>query len=130
MTVEELRDLGCSFALDDFGTGLASYSYLKILTVDYLKIDGSFVRNMAEDPVDYALVDSINQIGHILGLKTIAEWAENQSTLTQLRALNVDFAQGYGVGEMISIDELQLLKQGDESPVTGPGGPQPQHPKP
>lgn len=106
--IEELRDLGCSFALDDFGTGLSSYTYLKILAVDYLKIDGSFVRNMAEDPVDYAMVDSINQIGHILGLKTIAEWAENQSALTQLRALNVDFAQGYAVGETISIDEFRL----------------------
>ncbi len=106
--IDELRSLGCSFALDDFGTGLSSYSYLKVLPVDYLKIDGSFVRNMTEDPVDYAMVDSINQIGHILGLKTIAEWAENLSTLTQLRALNVDFAQGYGVGDMISVEDFSL----------------------
>jgi diguanylate cyclase (GGDEF)-like protein/PAS domain S-box-containing protein len=106
--IEELRGLGCSFALDDFGTGLSSYSYLKILPVDYLKIDGSFVRNMTKDPVDYAMVDSINQIGHILGLRTIAEWAENLDTLTQLRALNVDFAQGYGVGDMISVEDFHL----------------------
>lgn len=106
--IEELKDLGCSFALDDFGTGLSSYSYLKLLPVDYLKIDGSFVRNMTEDPVDYAMVDSINQIGHILGLQTIAEWAENLSTFNQLRALNVDFAQGYGVGDMISVEDFRL----------------------
>jgi len=111
--IEALRDLGCSFALDDFGTGLSSYSYLKILPVDYLKIDGSFVRNMAQDPVDLAMVDSINQIGHILELKTIAEWVENQNTLMQLRALNVDFAQGYGVGEIISLEDFRLA--GDDA---------------
>ncbi len=97
--ITSLKKLGCYFALDDFGAGLSSFSYLKGLPVDYLKIDGSFVRHMAEDPVDYAMVESINQIGHILGLKTIAEWAEDSATLNQLRALNVDFAQGYGVGE-------------------------------
>jgi diguanylate cyclase (GGDEF)-like protein/PAS domain S-box-containing protein len=111
--IDELKALGCSFALDDFGTGLSSYTYLKVLPVDYLKIDGSFVRHMTEDPVDYAMVDSINQIGHILGLKTIAEWAENPGTLTQLRALNVDFAQGYGVGNMISLEEFQPPGQGE-----------------
>jgi diguanylate cyclase (GGDEF)-like protein/PAS domain S-box-containing protein len=109
--IDELKALGCSFALDDFGSGLSSYAYLKVLPVDYLKIDGSFVRHMTEDPVDYAMVDSINQIGHILGLKTIAEWAENPGTLTQLRALNVDFAQGYGVGDMISLEEFQSRSQ-------------------
>ena len=97
--ISNLKELGCYFALDDFGAGLSSFSYLRDLPVDYLKIDGSFVRHMAEDPVDYAMVESINQIGHILGLKTIAEWAEDNATLNQLRALNVDFAQGYGVGE-------------------------------
>ncbi len=97
--ISNLKELGCYFALDDFGAGLSSFGYLRDLPVDYLKIDGSFVRHMAEDPVDYAMVESINQIGHILGLKTIAEWAEDNATLNQLRALNVDFAQGYGVGE-------------------------------
>lgn len=106
--IEELRELGCSFALDDFGTGLSSYAYLKILPVDYLKIDGNFVRDIAQDPVNYAIVESINQIGHILGLKTIAEWAENQATLTRLRALGVDFAQGYGVGETILVEDFRL----------------------
>jgi EAL domain-containing protein (putative c-di-GMP-specific phosphodiesterase class I) len=106
--IEELKSAGCSFALDDFGTGLSSYTYLKELAVDYLKIDGGFVRNMADDPVDHAMVDSINQIGHILGLETIAEWAEDQHTLNQLRALNVDYAQGYGVGKIIALDDFEL----------------------
>jgi diguanylate cyclase (GGDEF)-like protein/PAS domain S-box-containing protein len=115
--IREMRALGCSFALDDFGTGLSSYAYLKQLPVDYLKIDGSFVRNMTDDPVDYAMVDSINQIGHILGLKTIAEWAENPGTLTQLRALNVDYAQGFGVGDMVAVEEFQLPDAGSEAPT-------------
>jgi diguanylate cyclase (GGDEF)-like protein/PAS domain S-box-containing protein len=106
--MQELGALGCPFALDDFGTGLSSYSYLKELPVTYLKIDGSFVRSMTEDPVNYALVDSINQIGHVLGLKTIAEWAEDRSALNQLRALNVDFAQGFGVGQAIPVCDLTL----------------------
>lgn len=106
--MQELSALGCSFALDDFGTGLSSYAYLKELPVDYLKIDGSFVRGMSEDPVNYALVESITQIGHVLGLKTIAEWTEDKSTLTQLRALNVDFAQGFSVGEPVPVCDLTL----------------------
>jgi len=106
--IKRLKSFGCRFALDDFGTGLSSYSYLKELPVDYLKIDGSFVRNMATDPVDYAMVESINQIGHILGLETIAEWAEDQTILNQLRVLNVDYAQGYGVGEPMPLKEFRL----------------------
>jgi diguanylate cyclase (GGDEF)-like protein/PAS domain S-box-containing protein len=106
--MQELGALGCSFALDDFGTGLSSYSYLKELPVEYLKIDGSFVRDMVEDPVNYALVESITQIGHVLGLQTIAEWAEDEATLTQLRALNVDFAQGFGVGESVPLCDITL----------------------
>lgn len=106
--MQELNALGCTFALDDFGTGLSSYTYLKELPVDYLKIDGSFVRGMSEDPVNYALVESITQIGHVLGLQTIAEWAEDKATLTQLRALNVDFAQGFGVGEALPVCDLTL----------------------
>jgi diguanylate cyclase (GGDEF)-like protein/PAS domain S-box-containing protein len=106
--MQELSALGCTFALDDFGTGLSSYGYLKELPVDYLKIDGSFVRGMTEDPVSYALVESINQIGHVLGLKTIAEWAEDKNILNQLRALNVDFAQGFGIGQAIPVCDFTI----------------------
>jgi len=106
--MQELSSLGCTFALDDFGTGLSSYRYLKELPVHYLKIDGSFVRGMGEDPVNYALVESITQIGHVLGLKTIAEWTEDESTLTQLRAMNVDYAQGFGVGKLMHVRDLTL----------------------
>jgi EAL domain-containing protein (putative c-di-GMP-specific phosphodiesterase class I) len=117
--MQELSALGCSFALDDFGTGLSSYSYLRELPVDYLKIDGSFVRGMSEDPVNYALVESITQIGHVLGLRTIAEWAEDESTLMQLRALNVDFAQGFGVGEPVPLCGLTLADAVVPPPLEG-----------
>jgi diguanylate cyclase (GGDEF)-like protein/PAS domain S-box-containing protein len=96
--MQQLAELGCSFALDDFGSGLASYSYLRELPVKYLKIDGSFVRDMNSNPVNYAMVSSINQIAHVLEMKTIAEWAEDHSTINQLRALNVDYVQGYAIG--------------------------------
>ena len=98
-----LSAMGCTFALDDFGSGLSSYNYLRELPVEYLKIDGSFVQDMNSNPVNYALVASINQIAHVLGLKTIAEWAENDSTINQLRALNVDYAQGYAIGTPLPV---------------------------
>lgn len=106
--MEELSTLGCSFALDDFGTGFSSYSYLKELPVTYLKIDGSFVRGMSDDPVSCSLVESITQIGHVLGLKTIAEWAEDKRTLDRLRTLKVDFAQGFAVGAPVPVADLTL----------------------
>ena len=101
--MRELSEMGCTFALDDFGSGLSSYNYLRELPVHYLKIDGSFVQDMNSNPVNYALVASINQIAHVLGLKTIAEWAENDSIINQLRALNVDYAQGYAIGTPLPV---------------------------
>ncbi|MGD8885617.1 MAG: EAL domain-containing protein, partial [Gammaproteobacteria bacterium] len=92
--ITALKEDGFYFALDDFGSGLSSFNYLKHLPVDFLKIDGSFVKDMLEDPIDYAMVESINQIGHILGLKTIAEFVEDNETLQKLKLLNVDYAQG------------------------------------
>ena len=92
-----LRGMGCSFALDDFGTGLSSFGYLKKLSVDYLKIDGAFVRDMVRDQVDRAMVESINQIGHIMGLKTIGEYAEDEAALLALERAGVDFAQGNAI---------------------------------
>ena len=101
--IRTLGELGCSFALDDFGSGLSSYAYLRELPVQYLKIDGGFVHNMHLDPVNYALVASINQVAHVLGLKTIAEWAENDSIIAQLRALSVDFVQGFAIGSPLPV---------------------------
>ena len=93
--IRTLKRLGCKFALDDFGSGLSSFAYLKNLPVDYLKIDGSFVRDIVTDEVDLAMVRSINELGHVLGKKTIAEFVENEAILAKLRELNVDYAQGY-----------------------------------
>jgi diguanylate cyclase (GGDEF)-like protein/PAS domain S-box-containing protein len=96
--INQMRSLGCEFALDDFGSGLSSFRYLKHLPVDLLKIDGAFVKNMASDPVDRAMVASINQIGHVLGIRTVAEYVEDAQSLELLRTLGVDFAQGYHLG--------------------------------
>ncbi len=90
-----LKTKGCRFILDDFGSGLSSFAYLRDLQVDFLKIDGEFVQNMMEDRVKRAMVESINQIGHVMGLQTIAEWVENRQTLEALKEFGVDYAQGY-----------------------------------
>lgn len=97
--INALKELGCKFALDDFGTGLSSFGYLKHFPVDYLKIDGSFVKEMLHDPIDREMVRSINEIGHLTGKKVVAEWAENQEIITMLRGMGVDYAQGYGIAE-------------------------------
>ena len=95
--ITRLSERGCRFALDDFGSGLSSFAYLKTLPVDYLKIDGFFVRDMTEDQINYELVKSINDIGHVMGKKTIAEFVESQETLQALREIGVDYAQGFGI---------------------------------
>ena len=95
--IATVKGLGCQFALDDFGSGFSSFSYLKELAVDYLKIDGSFVRSIEQDEMDYAMVKAINEIGHVLNKKTIAEFVENDAVLARLRQLGVDYAQGYGI---------------------------------
>ena len=95
--IQALRELGCKFALDDFGTGLSSFGYLKHFPVDFLKIDGSFVKEILHDPIDREMVRSINEIGHLTNKKTIAEFAENEEIIVMLRNLGVDYAQGYGV---------------------------------
>jgi diguanylate cyclase (GGDEF)-like protein/PAS domain S-box-containing protein len=95
--ITRLKDMGCRFALDDFGSGLSSFGYLKNLPVDYLKIAGDFIQDIAVDPVDHAMVDAINEIGHVMGLKTIAESVETEAVFARLRVLGVDYVQGYGI---------------------------------
>lgn len=97
--IGELKDIGCQFALDDFGSGFCSFTYLKHLPVDKLKIDGSFVQNLAHTHVDQAMVRSMNQIAHALGKQTIAEFVENQASLDLLKQYGVDYAQGNYLGK-------------------------------
>lgn len=96
--VKKLKKRGCRFSLDDFGSGLSSFAYLKNLPIDYIKIDGSFVVDMLNDPVDRAMVDAIVRIAHVMQVKVIAEWVENKETLELLKDMGVDFAQGYHLG--------------------------------
>lgn len=91
------RALGCRFALDDFGSGLSSFGYLKNLPVDFLKIDGEFVRDIVEDAVDRAMVTAICGVGRAIGIPTIAEWIENDAVMDVVRKLGVGYAQGYGI---------------------------------
>jgi EAL domain-containing protein (putative c-di-GMP-specific phosphodiesterase class I) len=101
------------FALDDFGSGMSSFAYLKALPVDFLKIDGSFVRRIAFDPVDHAMVEAINKLGHVMKISTVAEFSENEAVLALLRQMGVDFAQGNGIAEPRPLTEvLPLPPQG------------------
>jgi diguanylate cyclase (GGDEF)-like protein len=108
-----LREKGCRFSLDDFGSGLSSFSYLKALPIDFLKIDGQFVREIADDPVSNAMVAAINQMSHAMGLKTIAEYVENRAIKTQLSSLGVDYGQGFGIAKPRPLaDELASSSTG------------------
>jgi EAL domain-containing protein (putative c-di-GMP-specific phosphodiesterase class I) len=97
--INEMRLLGCRFSLDDFGAGMSSFAYLKHLPVDFLKIDGAFVKDMADDPIDRAMVEAINSVGHVMGKQTIAEFVDSDRVIAVLREIGVDFAQGYGVAK-------------------------------
>jgi ammonium transporter, Amt family len=101
-----LRRLGCSFALDDFGSGMSSYGYLKDLPVDFLKIDGSFIQDLPSDPLDRAMVESINRIAHLMGIETVAESVSNPRLAHELRAMGVDWLQGYWIGRPQPFAEL------------------------
>lgn len=107
-TVSTLRGLGCKIALDDFGSGLSSFAYLKNLPVDYLKIDGSLIKDLENDPINITMVESIIHIGHSMGLKTIAEYVENDDVIDILRDLKIDFVQGYGVAKPMPLEDLQI----------------------
>ncbi len=104
--MRELRGLGCQFALDDFGTGFSSYAYLQHLPVDFLKIDGIFVKDLSENLTHYALVRSINEVAHFLGMASIAEFVDSGETMEALREIRVDFAQGYGIEKPRPLSEL------------------------
>ena len=101
--MQALKKLGCKFSLDDFGSGLSSFTYLKNLPVDYLKIDGQFIRNVAEDTVDESMVKAISQVGHAMGIETIAERVESKQVLDKLGSLGIEFAQGYYIARPASV---------------------------
>jgi Amt family ammonium transporter len=105
--MQTLKKLGCKFSLDDFGSGLSSFTYLKNLPVDYLKIDGHFIRNVAEDSVDESMVKAISEVGHAMGIETIAERVETKQVLEKLGALGVEFAQGYYIARPASVRSFE-----------------------
>jgi EAL domain-containing protein (putative c-di-GMP-specific phosphodiesterase class I) len=104
--INRLRALGCRFALDDFGSGLSSFGYLKRLPLDFLKIDGLFVRDMMDDPVDLAMVRTIYDVAKVLKLQTIAEWVEDEATLDSLKSMGIDYAQGFHLSEPTLVSEF------------------------
>ncbi|QEP44188.1 DUF1631 family protein [Ectothiorhodospiraceae bacterium BW-2] len=106
--INSLKASGCRFSLDDFGTGYASYAYLQRLPVDYLKIDGVFIKTIASSEQDYLLVKSINDIGHILGKRTVAEYVENSQILDRLQTLGVDYGQGYQIHRPVPLEQLMI----------------------
>jgi EAL domain-containing protein (putative c-di-GMP-specific phosphodiesterase class I) len=104
--MRELKARGCRFSLDDFGTGLSSFMYLKTLPVDYLKIDGQFISQIATDAVDRSMVEAISKVGRALGIATVAECVESEAVLEELKRIGVDFAQGYYIANPLPIAEL------------------------
>lgn len=108
--VEQVSRLGCAFALDDFGSGLSSFSYLKNLKIDFLKIDGDLIRDVCVDIVDRTMVESINTMGHLLGIRSIAECADSEAIIQEIKQLGIDYAQGYYLGDPVSLDNFTNLK--------------------
>ncbi len=114
--IQQMKNLGCTFLLDDFGSGMSSFTYLKQLPVNKLKIDGTFVRDIVDDEIDRAMVRSINDVGHAVGMQTVAEFVENEEIIRLLVTMGVDYAQGYGISKPRPLDELscELLKETSE----------------
>lgn len=109
--IRTLKAEGCQFALDDFGAGASSFGYLKHLPVDYLKIDGIFVRDFEKDSINRAMVEAVAKIGRVIGIATIAEWVESETVLDQIRDIGIDFAQGYAVSRPRSLDVVEIVPQ-------------------
>jgi EAL domain-containing protein (putative c-di-GMP-specific phosphodiesterase class I) len=104
--IEEIRALGCSFYLDDFGSGYASFAYLKDLPVDYVKIDGIFVRGIFDDPASQTMVRSVTEIAHFMQRRVVAEFVEDQATADLLKEIGVDFIQGYHIGRPMPLQQM------------------------
>jgi diguanylate cyclase (GGDEF)-like protein/PAS domain S-box-containing protein len=113
--IKALSEIGCEFSLDDFGSGLSSFGYLKNLPVQSIKIDGMFVRDMINDPLDFEMVKSINDIGHVMGLETIAEFVEDEEIWNKLKSIGVDYGQGYFLGRPMPIENIL----GQETLISG-----------
>jgi two-component system, chemotaxis family, CheB/CheR fusion protein len=118
--IRSMKKFGCLFALDDFGSGMSSFGYLKNLPVDFLKIDGTFVKDVLVDEIDLFMVESINRIGQLMNMKTIAECAENEAIIEKLTEVGVDYAQGYGIGYPIPLDEFTLALNLNDKNKTKP----------
>ena len=122
-----LRAMGCPIALDDFGSGMSSFSYLRNLPIDFLKIDGAFIRDISTDPIDFAMVETIHRIGGIMGVRTVAEGVENESVLAALALIGVEFAQGFHVQRAVPLEQIKLTAAPGQplrplKAVVGPGG--------
>jgi len=104
--VTKIRNLGCKIALDDFGSGVSSFGYLKNLPVDYLKIDGSLVKDIVDDPINFAMVESIIQVGKIMQLQIVAEYVENDAISRKLESAGIDYLQGYGIAMPVSVAKI------------------------
>ena len=104
--INRVRRLGCRFALDDFGAGLSSFSYLRSLPLDYVKIDGSFVRDICRDDTARVMVAAIHNVGKSMGLQTVAEYVEDEAIVDALRVIGVDYAQGYGIGKPMPMSDF------------------------
>jgi EAL domain-containing protein (putative c-di-GMP-specific phosphodiesterase class I) len=112
--MQTLKKLGCMFSLDDLGSGLSSFTYLKNLPVDYLKIDGQFIRNVAEDAVDESMVMAISSVGRAMGIETIAERVETKQVLDKLGTLGIEFAQGYYIARPASVRSFEPWRENED----------------